>query len=239
MRGVSTPAVHAGVAAGPTAGERRASRLRHRYGLLLGALVASFMVQGVVPGGRWQEVLVTALVSTTLVLAIRAGEVGGRWERAAVAAGVIMTVVVAVLAAAGVPNEGVARVAGTLLVLGAPPAVVLGVLRMLRERGEVTVQAVLGVLCIYLLLGMFYASLYGAIDRIGNPAFFSGGEAGSTANCLYFSFSTMTTVGYGDLTPAGSLGRMLAVGEALVGQIYLVTVVAVLVANLGRRHVGG
>jgi hypothetical protein len=97
---------------------------------------------------------------------------------------------------------------------------------------------VLGVLCIYLLMGMFCASLFGAIDRLGGQPFFAGGIAATTSNCLYFSFTTLTTVGYGDLTARTGLGHTLAVSEALVGQIYLVTVVALLVANLGRARGG-
>ncbi len=53
---------------------------------------------------------------------------------------------------------------------------------------------------------------------------------------LYFSFTTMTTVGFGDLTAAGDAGRMLAITEALLGQLYLVSVVALIVANLGRTR---
>ena len=53
---------------------------------------------------------------------------------------------------------------------------------------------------------------------------------------VYFSFVTLTTVGYGDLTASNSVGRAFAVQEALFGQIYLVTVVALLVSNLGRQR---
>ncbi len=53
---------------------------------------------------------------------------------------------------------------------------------------------------------------------------------------LYFSFTTLTTLGYGDLTPAGDVGRMLAITEALIGQVYLVTIVALIVTNLGREQ---
>jgi hypothetical protein len=52
---------------------------------------------------------------------------------------------------------------------------------------------------------------------------------------LYFSFVTLATLGYGDYTAAGELGRTLAIVEALVGQLYLVTVIAVLVSRMRRR----
>jgi hypothetical protein len=77
--------------------------------------------------------------------------------------------------------------------------------------------------------------LYGAIDRI-DGSFFSQGVAATASRCLYFSFTTLTTVGYGDLTAASNLGHTLAVSEALLGQVYLVTVVSVIVGNLGRRR---
>jgi hypothetical protein len=64
--------------------------------------------------------------------------------------------------------------------------------------------------------------------------FFASGE-GDTEDFLYFSFATLTTVGYGDLTAASDLGRSLAIMEALIGQVYLVTVVALIVGNLARQ----
>jgi len=58
----------------------------------------------------------------------------------------------------------------------------------------------------------------------------------SMADFLYYSFVTLTTVGYGDVTAATNLGRMLSVIEALVGQLYLVIVVALIVSNIGRER---
>jgi hypothetical protein len=62
--------------------------------------------------------------------------------------------------------------------------------------------------------------------------FFAGGEPATVAHCLYFSFTTLATVGYGDLVARSDLGHTLAVSEALIGQIYLVTVVSLIVSNL-------
>jgi Ion channel len=181
-------------------------------------------------------VLLTALAAATLVLALRAGEVAPRFTTVATVLGAALVIVVAVLAAAGISHDAVARLASGALVAIAPPAVVIGVVRGLREQGSATFQAVMGVLCIYLLAGMFCAFLYGAIDRLGGHPFFTDDVAATASNCLYFSFTTLTTVGYGDLTARANLGHTLAVTEALVGQIYLVTVVALLVSDLGRRR---
>src|SRR2546423_1766087 len=86
------------------------------------------------------------------------------------------------------------------------------------------------------LLGMFFAFVYGAIDHLGGHPFFAQGDPATASRCLYFSFTTIATVGYGDLTARTNLGHTLAVSEALVGQIYLVTIVSLIVANLGRRR---
>jgi hypothetical protein len=142
--------------------------LRQRYGLLLLCLIVLFLVSGIAPTGPWQEVVLTALAAATLVLALRAGEVSPRLDQAATALGTALVIVVAVLAAAGVSNVAVARISGLLLVSIAPPAIVVGVVRGLREAGSATVRAVMGVLCIYLLMGMLAAFLYGAIDRLGS-----------------------------------------------------------------------
>jgi len=209
--------------------------LRQRYGLLLAALFVLFVVLGIAPGGPWQDALITALAAATLIFALRAGEVTPRVTAVVTVLAAGVAIAVAVLAATGAETEAAARVAAGSLVCIAPPAIAVGVVRGLRERGGATVQAIMGVLCIYLLMGMFYAFLYGSIDRLGGAPFFTGGASASASHCLYFSFTTLTTVGYGDLTARTDLGHTIAVTEALFGQIYLVTVVAVLVSGLTRR----
>ena len=216
--------------------ELHASMLEERYGVLLFALVVLFLVQGIAPGGPWQEVVITALSATSLVLALRAGE-AKRWiARGAIVVGGGLVAAVAVLAIIGTTNTGAARLASGLLIAIGPPAIALGVIRGLRARGHTTVQAVLGVLSFYLMIGMFCAFLYGSIDNLGSAPVFANDVTATTAHCLYFSFVTLTTVGYGDVTTSSDLGHTIAVTEALVGQIYLVTVVALLVSDLGSRR---
>ena len=119
-----------------------------------------------------------------------------------------------------------------LLVGGAVVAIAIEVV----DQGEVNAQSVLGAICVYLLLGMFFASLYGAVAVAGGSPFFAQGTDGTASTRQYFSYVTLATLGYGDYTPAGTLGRSLALWEALLGQLYLVTVVALLVGNLGGRR---
>jgi hypothetical protein len=146
-------------------------------------------------------------------------------------------IIVSIVAAANGDIAGAAtRLPNALLVAFAPPAIGVGVVRDLRARRAVTLQAVFGVLCMYILLGMFFAFVYGSIDRLGGNPFFAEGQQANVAHCLYYSFTTLTTVGYGDFTARTSFGHTLSVSEGLVGQIYLITVVALIVTNLGRRR---
>jgi hypothetical protein len=82
---------------------------------------------------------------------------------------------------------------------------------------------------------MFFAFLYTGIGNAMSHPFFAQQQHATSADYQYFSFVTLTTTGYGDLTAAGNLGRSFAVLEALTGQIYLVTIVALLVSNLRGR----
>ncbi len=115
-----------------------------------------------------------------------------------------------------------------LMVAGAPIAIG----RALWRRPTVDVHTVLGAVCIYVLVGMLFAFLYGAVAYLGSTPFFVQTNDPSSADFLYFSFITLTTVGYGDYTAAGGLGRAVASIEALLGQIYLVTVVATIVSGM-------
>jgi Ion channel len=207
---------------------------RERYGVLLGAIIVAFSIQGIAEPGRWEQIVTSALLGVTLLLAFFAADMRPKFLRPAavvVAAMVLLSVVEAIN---GNIDSGATRITNAFLVLLAPPAIILGVVRSLRARQAVTLEAVFGVLCVYLLLGMFYAFVYGSIDHLGGAPFFAGGEQATVAKCLYFSFTTLTTVGYGDLTARTNLGHTLSVSEALLGQIYLVTVVSLIVANLGR-----
>jgi Ion channel len=208
---------------------------RERFGVLLGALVTGFAVEGVAEPGPWGQVIVTALLATTLLLSFSVADARPALIRWAVLIAVAMVVLSIVEAATGHIDSAGTRLANMLLVTLAPPAIVVGVLRSLRSRNQVTVEAVFGVLCLYLLLGMFFGFLYGAIARIGG-SFFAQPVHATVSNCLYFSFTTLTTVGFGDFTAASNLGHTLSVAEALTGQIYLVTVVSVIVGNLGRSR---
>jgi Ion channel len=207
---------------------------RHRYGVLLVAISLLVAVEGIAPSGRFQQLVVTALAGASAALAIRAAGFGTRLVRWAAGFAVVVLAVSAFRALFGGVGEGPALLMNAALVALGPPAVAVGIIRDLRATGQVRLTAVMGVLSLYMLIGMLFAFTYAAIDRLGGDPFFAAGQEATTSNCLYFSFITLTTVGYGDFAARSNLGHTLAVFEALIGQIYLVTVVSLIVSNLGR-----
>jgi hypothetical protein len=203
-----------------------------RYGFLLVATLLSLGVQGIVAPSGFQQVVVAALAGASVLLAFRAADLAPRLIALAAAAALAVFVLSVVRALDGGIGDGATRAMNAALIAFGPPAVAVGVVRDLRATGQVRLEAVLGVLSLYMLLGMLFGFVYGALDRLGDDPFFAGGEAATVSGCLYFSFTTLTTVGYGDLVAASDLGHTLAVFEALIGQIYLVTVVSLIVSNL-------
>jgi ion channel len=212
----------------------REPRARVRYGLLLLATVLSVAIQGSVDPGAVQQVIVTGLAGAILLLAFSAASLPRELIWAAAGVAVAALAVAIVRATFGGIGEGAARTMNAALISLGPPAVAVGVVRNLRATGEVRLEAVFGVLCLYVLIGMAFGFVYGAIDSFGGNPFFADGQPATVSHCLYFSLTTLATVGYGDFVARTDLGHTLAVSEALIGQIYLVTVVSLIVSNLGR-----
>src|SRR5690349_19660808 len=206
------------------------------YGWLLASLVASVFVQGTLPPNGAQQVVVAVLLGANLVLAAVVARVHPSWLRLATAIAIVGITINTLAAFAGFLGDGEARTMNALVVLLGPPMVALGVLRSLRASRAVRLEAVTGVLSLYIMIGLFFAFVFGAIDELGGEPFFAGNVQATVALCVYYSFVTLATVGYGDYTAAGNLGHTLSVFEALIGQIYLVTVVSLIVSNLGRRN---
>jgi Ion channel len=209
----------------------------HGYGLVLLLVTASLALQMILTGSDATRFVTVALQAATLVAAVRvSGMHRGAIRIAAGAAVAALVAAVIIWVARGdFPPVASAIVTG-LLVAFAPVAIARGLLAELRATREVSIATLAGVLAIYLLTGMFFSFVYGVIGAVDEPALFAQHVESTRADVLYFSFVTMCTVGYGDLTPAGELTRAVAVGQMLFGQIYLVTVVSLIVANLGRRR---
>jgi Ion channel len=213
------------------------ARWEHRYGLVLMLILCSLVFQLAAPDQDWARLVTIVVQGGTLVLALYASQANPVIERVA---NVVVTIAVLGSAAAliGFGELGATggRLVAVLLVALAPLAIARGVVRGVRTEGAVTMHTMFGVLCIYLLLGMLFSYAYALVGDAQSTPFFASGINADISDYLYFSFATMTTVGYGDLAAATDVGRSVAIAEALIGQIYLVTVVAVIVGGLSRRQ---
>jgi hypothetical protein len=130
----------------------------------------------------------------------------------------------------------VAFLVGTLVTASIPLALVGGLVRLIREEG-VTLQAVAGALAICLLVGLLFASVIAFVSVVESGSYFVQTTDATNAVRVYYSFTVLTTTGFGDYTAAKPVGHALAVLEMLTGQLYLVTVVGVLIGNFaGRRR---
>jgi hypothetical protein len=207
----------------------------YRYGAVLVLLFLTYVFMAAGPTHVVARVVTVGLQGATLLTTLIASRAGRRLFR--VAAVVVVAAFVAALTSAflstSTGSTGVFFALNVLLV-GACPIVIV---RALLRRRTVDVHTVLGAICVYVLFGMIFAFLYGAIGMI-DGAFFAQTKQARLPDYLYFSFVTETTVGYGDLTAAGDFGRAVAAFEAMVGQLYLVTVVALVVSNMTRARRG-
>lgn len=114
-------------------------------------------------------------------------------------------------------------------------ATIASIVARLAPRVQVTTRTLAASVAIFLLIGLLFAFVFSLIAAIRNFGFFAQPGPHDSVSYLYFSFVTLTTVGFGDLTAGNDAGRMLTVMEALLGQLYLVTVVAVVVGNRSRQ----
>jgi hypothetical protein len=190
-------------------------------------LVATYLFSAFNNGRPAADVQI-ALIAGVLALALRTSPLSGRWP-AIIAAGTVAGSAAAIgaLLTATPAGDGVADLwRAAMLLLTA-----VLILRRVLARPAVTIQSIYGALSAYLVTGLMFAACYAAVEHLGQSPFFADGQPASTQTLQYFSFTTLTTLGYGDFTAAGDVGRAVAVLEALTGQVYLATLVARLVAG--------
>jgi Ion channel len=211
----------------------RSLRAADDYGLVLGLIVSMFVLGTALPEEDWSKLVLVVLGSSTLVLTLWTAGVRERTIGIVAAVSVLLVLGSASTLLAGGEVSGATLALSWGALVAATPLVIV---RSLKATVEVTRRAVTGALCVYLLIGMLFTAIYAVDAALREGPFFASGAAPDTSNLLYFSYITQTTVGYGDLTAAGSIARSFAVVEALLGQIYLVTVVALVIGNLGRRR---
>ena len=213
---------------------RDAIRFVDSYASLLVLLLANFFLLELVDDPRWGAVGSTLLAAQALVVAISAPEAGHRinlrhWLQ--VAACVALAPVVLIVNSASV--IGLTYLLPVALLVTATLPVTLS--RVLKHR-RVTYETVLGALCSYVLLGLLFAFVFLAVNEFRNEPFFVQPGEHQQSEFLYFSFVALTTLGFGDLSPSVGLPQALTVIEALVGSIFLVTLVARLVTLWVRQE---
>jgi len=214
-----------------------------RFGLVLGLAAASVTILSLIDlddatndvRSEFAWILVTVVVGLTLVVSLRASGVARRPRRVAeivvvlVILGVIAVTFIEIVAdwdaVAGVSAQQPSPLWAFIAIMS--PVVVL---RRVMLHPVVTIQTIFGVLAVYLLLALAFNYAFLSIDAISS--FF--GRVESSSSFMYFSLTTITTVGYGDLVAVSNVGRFLASAEAILGQVLLVTVVARLVSTYSR-----
>jgi hypothetical protein len=207
-----------------------------RYGAVFLLVLVLLVFLIVAPSADWSRAVGLALEGGALLVAVGTSRARPAVRRRRAVAGGLAAVVVIIAVATGVAPLAVDSALGGLLAIGIPLALVGGLLRLVREHG-VTPQAVAGTLAIYLLVGLLFAWAIGFVAHVDSTPYYTQGTSGSESQRVYFSFTVLTTTGFGDLTAATPVGRALAVVEMLVGQLYLVTVIGIVVGNFtGRRR---
>jgi drug/metabolite transporter (DMT)-like permease len=219
-----------------------------RFGLLLLAVIGTLVVLSLVDlaprradaASDTGVIVTTIFVCAMLALAVRAAGVTRRWRRvadvvAAIAVAGSILLLFSDLVTGGGDRVGTTRPSLIWILISLLLPVIV-VRRILTHR-RVGLSTLLGAISAYLLIAFTFTFAFLSVDGFGSSDFF--GQPEPTTSFMYFSLSTMTTVGFGDLTAATDMARLLATTEAVVGQIFLVTLVALLVglyAQDRRRH---
>jgi hypothetical protein len=207
------------------------ARWADRYGLLFLLILVALVLTAA--NTTWLKMAAVLVQGGVVLFAFLAARVGRRAWRLAI----VLVPLAVILGIAG--RFGDSRPAETVaatinLVLPAAAIVALG--RRIVVEPFVSSRTIIGLLCVYLLIGMTFAATYITIAVVSEEPFFVQTDHAQPVDFTYFSLVTLATVGYGDFTAANPMPRMLAAIEGLTGQLYLVTVVAVAVSRVRTRR---
>jgi hypothetical protein len=211
---------------------QRQAHLTGRYGLLLITLIAAYLFSALGHTGHAGP-LHTAFVAAIGLLALR--NIRIHTGPTVLAVGLLLVTAVAAgfcVTSSNKIAEGISSLWSAVVLLMTVVIIIERVVRL----DEVTVQSLYAAFSAYLLIGLMFSAFYGALSFLVSGPFFASSQPVNPQTLQYFSFTTLTTLGYGDFTAAGSLGRSVAVLEALGGQIFLATLVARLVSLYGAAR---
>jgi len=202
------------------------------YGLLLTLLAALYvLIAAQQQRSLWGRFFISAVLGLVLLLAFHTSHVRSRAFRFGIALVVIAELSNLLQAVFGRAGSNGSTFIMFVLVLLAPIAIVHRIVR----HETVGPETILGSICVFVLIGIAFAGVYAGVNEAEPTGFFAQKIEPTNVDFLYFSFVTITTVGYGDLTAGTSTGRVLVTFEAVIGQIFLVTLVARLVSLYGKR----
>jgi uncharacterized membrane protein len=201
----------------------RALTSPNSYGLILVLLIVTYVLSVSLEGHpRGSFILVIQIVTVWLTLQVAHAH---KTTRTMSAIALVLAFGVAIgTAFAGETDRanGLVFLTASVLYFIAP----LAILRAIAKRRDVDLETVLGAIDAYLFVGMFFAYSYQAIGAFDPPLFQGAAGTATVAQTLFFSFTTLTTTGYGNLVPATDLGQTVSVAEMLIGQLFLITAVA-------------
>ena len=205
----------------------RAEHVRDAFGLVLLLVLLTYVLTSLLGDRGWEAVLISLTTSATSIVALTSSHAQPRLIRAAIWISAL-TVSLAVVAAASGANVWLNVSTAIQVVLLA--VAMAAVLRRVVGNAGADSRTILGAISVYTVFGLLFTSLYAFVARVQDGPFFEGHAHAGGSDFIFFSYTTLTTTGFGDLVPGGQPGRMLAGLEMMIGQIFLVTLVAGLVS---------
>ena len=204
-----------------------------RLALVCGLLFAVIGLMILLPRGPGASAVLSVCIGGVLLVAVTAARVPTRWVvRISIIVALLAGIAVVMIVAFGDTATTAGLGMTTLLVVAVPVAIVSG----LRDARTVSIQAVFGAIAIYLIVGLAFALAANIAARLSGDPYFAQTHTASLSQYVYFSYVTLATLGYGDLTPATAVGRLLAVFETIAGSLYLVTAVSLIVSRVGSER---
>lgn len=206
---------------------QRAEKVRDAFGLVLALVLLTYLLASLLDNKGWSAVVLTVSTSATSVVALVSSHVRARVVRVSIWLSVLT---VGLAAIAAFSDERWFLNFASLVQICLLTVAMGAVLWRVVSSAEVGSRTILGAISVYTVLGILFTFAYGTIDRIQGGPFFEEVARPEGSDFLFFSYTTLTTTGYGNLVPGGQPGRMFAGLEMMLGQIFLVTLVAGLVS---------
>jgi hypothetical protein len=205
----------------------RAERVRDAFGLVFASVLLTYVLASLLANRSWGAVILCIATSATSLIALTSAHARPQLFRSALYLSAA-TILLAMIGAAS--GDKLWLNVATVVQVGLLTLAMGAVLRRVVMADRVGSRTILGALSVYAVLGLLFTFVYGFVERVQGGAFFEGHSHPAGGDFLFFSYTTLTTTGYGNLVPGGQPGRMISGLEMMIGQIFLVTLVAGLVS---------